>query len=79
ELRVFNPVAPQILNRLTLRTAAGTRRERVKGEPSYTGQLRAFVAHVRGGTRMSSDAVDAIANMRVIDAVYEKAGLPLRG
>jgi predicted dehydrogenase len=79
EMRVFNPVAPHIANRLTLRTARGTHKERVRGEPTYTGQLRAFVAHVRGGPRMSSDPVDAIANMRVIDAVYEKAGLPLRG
>jgi len=33
---------------------------------------------LRDGTPMVTDALDAIANMRVIDAVYEKAGLPLR-
>jgi hypothetical protein len=27
---------------------------------------------------MVTDTRDAIANMRVIDAVYQKAGLPLR-
>jgi predicted dehydrogenase len=79
EMRVFNPIAPQYYNHLTLRTPDGTRRERVPGEPTYTGQLRAFVEHVRGGARMSSDARDAVANMRVIDAIYAKAGLPLRG
>jgi hypothetical protein len=26
-----------------------------------------------------TDAVDAVANMRVIDAIYAKAGLQLRG
>jgi len=28
---------------------------------------------------MSSDARDAITNMRVIDAIYRAAGLPVRG
>jgi hypothetical protein len=28
---------------------------------------------------MATDAVDAIANMRVIDAIYDKAGLKRRG
>jgi predicted dehydrogenase len=51
----------------------------VKGDTTYTHQLRAFVEQVRGGQPMATDARDAIANMRVIDAVYEKAGLPPRG
>ena len=33
---------------------------------------------LRDGTPMVTDAFDAIANMWVIGAVYEKAGLPLR-
>ena len=33
---------------------------------------------LRDGTPMATDAHDAIANMRVIDAIYQKAGLPLR-
>jgi predicted dehydrogenase len=36
EMRVFNPVAPQFFHRLTVRTASGTRRERVPGEPTST-------------------------------------------
>ncbi len=79
ELRVFNPVAPHLYHRLRVKTGAGTRAERVAGDATYTHQLRAFVEHVRGGARMPSDERDAIANMRVIDAVYEKAGLPRRG
>ena len=55
------------------------RRERVRGDATYTHQLRAFVDHVRGGPPMSTDARDAIANMRVLDAIYRAAGLPLRG
>jgi predicted dehydrogenase len=56
-----------------------TTRERLTGDSTYTHQLRAFAEHVRGGARMSSDARDAIANMRVIDAIYTAAGLPVRG
>jgi predicted dehydrogenase len=79
ELSVFNPVMPQLYHRLTLKTAGGTRAERVPGEASYTGQLRAFAAWVRGGEPMPSDGADGVANMRVIDAAYRAAGLSVRG
>ena len=79
ELSVFNPVAPHFLNRLTLRTAAGKQTEKVRGDATYIHQLRAFAAHVRGGDRMPTDPAHGIANMRVVDAVYEAAGLPRRG
>jgi predicted dehydrogenase len=79
EMRVFNPIAPHFYHRLTVRTAAGTTRERVPGDATYTHQLRAFVAAVRDGTPTPTDPAHAIANMEVIDAVYEKAGLGARG
>jgi predicted dehydrogenase len=77
-MSVLNPVAPQYYHHLKLRSARGTARERVAGRASYTHQLDAFVRLLREGTPMATDARDAIANMRVIDAVYQKAGLPLR-
>jgi predicted dehydrogenase len=79
ELRVFNPVVPHLFHRLSLRTPAGSKSEKVRGEATYTGQLRAFAAQVRGGERMPTDADHGIANMRVIDAVYAAAGLERRG
>jgi predicted dehydrogenase len=79
EMRVFNPLAPHFYHSLKIVKPARTTRERVKGDATYTHQLRAFAEHVRGGKPMSSDARDAIANMRVIDAIYRAAGLPLRG
>jgi predicted dehydrogenase len=79
ELDVLNPVAPHLFHRLRLRAGGERRSERVRGDATYTHQLRAFVAHVRGGTRMSSDALDAVGNMRVIDAVYDRAGMRRRG
>jgi predicted dehydrogenase len=79
ELRVTNPIAPHFYHRLWLRTPEGRRSERVKGDPTYTGQLRAFARWVREGVAMPTDAAHGVANMRVIDAIYRCAGLPLRG
>ncbi len=78
-MSVFNPIGPHIYHRLKVRTAQGTTRERVRGDATYTHQLRAFVEAVRGGAALPTDAEHGIANMRVIDAVYAKAGLRRRG
>lgn len=78
-MRVFNYVSPQTYNRLTVTADGYTRRERVRGEPSYTHQLRAFAAAVRHGDPVLTTPEDAVANMTVIDAVYQAAGLPRRG
>jgi predicted dehydrogenase len=79
EVSVFNPLAPQYLHWLTLRTPSGTRRDRVRGASTYVCQLRAFAAAVQRGEAVLTSPADSIANMRVIDAVYRAAGLPLRG
>jgi len=79
EMRVFNPIAPHFYHRLTVRTPSGTTRERVPGQATYTHQLRAFVAAVRSGDATPTDPDHGVANMRVIDAVYDRAGLPRRG
>ncbi|CAN5789799.1 Gfo/Idh/MocA family oxidoreductase [soil metagenome] len=79
EMRVINPILPHLFHRLTVRNAQGKRTEHVPGETSYSYQLRAFTRAVRGEEAMPTDVMDAVANMRVIDAVYEKAGLKPRG
>ena len=79
EMQVLNPILPQLYHRLQVRTAAGTRTERHPGDSTYTYQLRAFVAAIRGQRPLLTDGRDGVANMRVIDAVYEKAGLQRRG
>ncbi len=78
EMRVFNFVAPQFYHRLTVRSSQGKRTEHIKGEATYTLQLRAFVRAVTEGKPVAPDLHDSIANMRVIDAVYRQAGLDLR-
>jgi predicted dehydrogenase len=78
-LSVFNPIVPQFYNRLKLVTRAGTTTQRVRGDASYVGQLRAFVRAVRGGEPMATDGAHGVANMRVIDAIYDAAGMKRRG
>ena len=79
ELVVQNPILPHALHWLTVQTAHGKRREQHYGETTYTYQLRAFAGLVREGAPVPTDASDAIANMRVIDAIYDHAGLKRRG
>jgi predicted dehydrogenase len=79
EMHVLNPLAPHFFHSLKIVRPGRTTREKIKGDATYTHQLRAFAEQVRGGKAMSSDARDGIANMRVIDAIYRAAGLPLRG
>lgn len=78
-MTVTNPVMPQYFHSLTVRTRAGKRKERVAKQPSsYLAQLRAFAGAVLHGEPFPTGVDDAIANMRVIDSVYQAAGLPLR-
>jgi predicted dehydrogenase len=78
ELRAFNPVLPQYLNRLAVRSSEGKRVERFPRRASYAYQLDAFAAAVLHGEPVKTPAADAVENMRVIDAIYRAAGLPLR-
>ena len=78
-LRVFSPFQPHIFNLLTVKGKTVNLRQRVPGENSYTLQLRAFIQAIRGERKLNTDPSDAIGNMRVIDTIYEKAGLKKRG
>jgi predicted dehydrogenase len=80
ELRVFNPTGPQFGYRMTLRRSASKERIRVHGArtPTYTYQLRAFVAAVVDGVPPLTPPADAVANMEVVDAIYRASGLGVR-
>ncbi len=79
ELRVVNFMVPQNGYEMEVTSHGETRQEQVTGEPTYTGQLRAFTAAVLRGALLLTPAADAIVNMRLIDDVYRAAGLPPRG
>lgn len=79
EMTILNPVMPSLYHHLKIRTKAGTRTERFSREATYVYQLRAFVDAILEGTPVLTSPADALANMRVIDAIYEQAGLWVRG
>ena len=78
-LQVTNPYHPHWFNRLKVQGREGSYAERIEGDNAYTLQLRAFLAAIRGRTKLNTNPDDAVGNMRVIDAIYEKAGLQKRG
>jgi predicted dehydrogenase len=81
-LHVINATAPQYANLMwTRKRRERPRWVRVEGrkKASYAYQLEAFAnAVLRDGPVLTPPA-DAVANLKVMDAVYEAAGLPLRG
>lgn len=78
ELHVINPFLPHLFHLIRVKGKGGIRLERCPGDSTYAYQLRAFVQAVRGEAACVSDGRDAVATMRVIDAAYAAAGLPLR-
>jgi predicted dehydrogenase len=78
-MRILNPYFPQFGHRLLIKSANRTAVEHVARQPStYARQLRAFCAAVLRGQQPPTDVDDAVATMRVIDACYRAAGLPVR-
>jgi len=64
-----------------LRVIKGSAKTHVKVDPkeTYVYQLEIFARAIAEGTPTLTPATDAVKNMRVIDAIYEKAGLKIRG
>ncbi len=78
QLRYLSPAAPQLLHRLSVRSADSKRVERFPARSSFEYQLEAFAAAVLRGEPVKTTPEDAVENMSVIDAIYRAAGLPLR-
>lgn len=79
EITIFNPFLPQLYHRISTRTARGVRHESTPRTPTYRYQLAAFADAVHHNTHFPTNPSDAIANMRVIDAIYTACDLPRRG
>jgi len=82
ELLFYNFVAPHLYHYITVQNDKSGKRTEKRygtGESTYFYQLQHFVECVKNGVHPSTDSEDAIKNMRVIDAIYEKAGMKVRG
>ena len=78
-MEVSGFVSPQSGHRLVVRDRSGRRVLSVPRTPtSYAAQLRVFADAVLRGAPYPTGVDDAVANMRVIDACYDAAGLPRR-
>ena len=73
-----NFALPQRDDRLTVWTGDEVRTERLGTRSTYTYQLEALGAHLRGETPFPLDLDDAVATAELIDAAYTAAGLPPR-
>ena len=78
-LFVSNPIAPQFGSKIELTVDGVKTRERVDKRASYDFQLDAFIAAIEENIMPYTDAEEAVHQMKVIDACYEAAGLPIRG
>lgn len=72
---VLNPLAPQLFGRAIYRRSGARHTERASKTPSYRFQMEAFRDAVRDGAPFGSTVTDAVANMRVIDALYTASGV----
>lgn len=79
ELRVTFPFAPQYGSTIEIEVDGNVAREPVVATPTYFYQARAFAEVVRNRAAIKTTASDALANMRVIDAIYRAAGMLPRG
>ena len=74
----LNFVQPHLDDRVTVDVGTHRRVEHLGTRSSYIHQLEAFIAAVRDGRPMPTDADDAVATMQLIDACYRAAGMRTR-
>ena len=77
-LHAYNPILPWFWNRITVKKPGKTIREKIPGGTTFEYQLQDFATAIQAVTMPEQRLDDAVSNMRVIDEIYRKAGLPLR-
>nr|WLE93522.1 NAP binding oxidoreductase [Streptomyces sp.] len=80
KLTVRNPIAPQAFNRIVLEAGGKKTSEQVSKLPgTYTCELNAFAGAVLRGEPLRTGPEHFVPVMHVIDEIYRKAGLRVRG
>lgn len=75
----LNPWLPHHFNWLTVQTPCTRINQFVRGYSTYQYQLEAFVKAVRGEEVIFTDGEFGVRNMTVLDEIYRRAGLKIRG
>jgi predicted dehydrogenase len=75
KVTVVNPIAPHMGHELIIEAAGGTSREKVAGDTTFAHQLRHVIGVLQGTVEPLTGGGDAVAGMRVLDAVYRAAGM----
>ncbi|CAM5225016.1 Gfo/Idh/MocA family protein [Alishewanella longhuensis] len=78
-IEVSGLIAPHLCNSIKLTTAVVERTYRVPGHSTYYYQLQHVKDCLQGGTSALTGGADAINNMRLLDQIYQQAGLLSRG
>lgn len=79
QLCMINPLAPQIGHEYRVIRGGEVDVRSFDKTPTYQFQLEAFLAAIRGQETNLTGPDDAVNQMRLIDAIYERAGLRIRG
>jgi predicted dehydrogenase len=77
-LSVSGPYHPQFGSTIRIRSRSGRTKQRVSKASTYTLQLEAFRGAIQNGTPLKSGPRESLAMMRIMDAVYRKAGMQPR-
>ncbi|MFN4023724.1 MAG: Gfo/Idh/MocA family protein [Hyphomonas sp.] len=78
-LTAINPIHPARGHSISIRRGARTTRYTVAGETTFDYQLAHVVDVLSGRAAPLTGGEDAVANMALIDAIYEAGGLRPRG
>ena len=78
-LTVVNPLSPHSGHELILEYGGETESSTVEGNATYWHQLAHVVDVIEGRANPITGGEDAVANMQVIDSIYESAGMRPRG
>jgi len=79
EIRALNPILPQFFHGLKWRkNGEPWTKEKFPTKPTYEYQLEAFRDAVIDGEPFITTTAEAVKNMKVVDAVYQAAGLEPR-
>ena len=75
---MINAVTPFFWQRIVIKKGTSIKKVNVISNLTYVHQMRAVISALQAKQPILTSIDEGIKNMQVIDAIYRKAGLPLR-